>query len=165
MKELSDIIGTMAGLGFNQYLWDPEKKERADRMVQEYGDSTAVWLQYVFQGGARDLQEFIAGYDSSINYQKREGWLPEDIDPSEIRKGVKNRMASVSQSTEMKYIFCPFMKSRALNVIQSEIAPKETVEEVMCLMLTGKSLSDYEFTPDEEQKRHDYLVSVGLLDV
>ena len=61
-----------AKLGFSgtHFLWDEEKKARADEMVEEHGQATAVLLQYVWQGGARDLMEFMDDYSTQFSYRK-----------------------------------------------------------------------------------------------
>ena len=76
LDELVDELGfTPTG-----FFWKDVYKERAREVVQSYSHAMGVIMQYIWQGGSRDLYEFLEGYDRQFDYRKKYGILPQGSD-------------------------------------------------------------------------------------
>jgi len=148
------------------FLWNPELKKRAERMQQQYDHGTEVWVQYVWQGGARDLVEFQQGYQQQFVYRKSKAWLPGNASPEEHKEKVKQAMSQVAlDESQLPFLYCPFMKTRALNLMKKlDIQGTNAIKDALCYIATGERLPNFRLDDSKRAERDKYLRSVGILD-
>jgi len=157
-------------LGFSgpNFLWDTNRKERIHYMIKEYGLDVAFLVQYVWQGGVRDLKEFSEGYEKQSDYRKEMGWLSVGADPKAYKEEVRSLMVKVALSDDFPYIYCPFKKTRILNFADDEfhiiMADKRAIKDIFCYVSQGVRIEDFSMTDKHFLEREDYLKKVGILD-
>ncbi len=153
-------------LGFSptSFFWKDEYRERAEQVYQDYSPGISLMVQYVFQGGARDLDEFMEGYQRQFEYRKQKGYLPQDADPSEHKDLVKTLMSEVSSRIGLDFIFCPFMKARASDVVRHGAEDPWELKDAICYVLNGCDSEEFEMTPERKEEKEKYLKAIGIID-
>ena len=72
-------------------------------------------------------------------------------------------MKAIALSDEMSFLYCPFMKTRAINIIDSALASATTMEKILCYVAQGVPLDEFSMTEEKKKEREDYLKHVGIL--
>ena len=149
-----------------EMIWDPVKKQRAQKMQEEYGEDLDIIIQYVWQGGGRDLNDYIRGYDVMFKHRQNRN-KPVPVKNAEVYKQkVKETMKQVALSDENNFIYCPFTKTRLNNLLKShEIinAQPDIIQDVFCYIAQGERFKDFKFTETHEKKREEYLRQIQIL--
>ena len=157
-------------LGFSgpNFLWDTDIKERIHDMIKEYGPDINFLIQYAWQGGSMDLNNFTQGYEKQFDYRKNNGWLSKDADPKLYKEEVKSLMTKVALSDDLPYIYCPFTKTRILNFSDKNfniiMIDKKAIEDIFCYISQGVRIDNFSMTDKHIEERESYLKKVGILD-
>lgn len=161
MTEINDTDGLLEslvdlGIVGTGFMWDRARRERAEQMSVIYGPEVTVMLQYVWQGGYRDMVDFHSDYQARQKYLEEYG---QAFDTGYV-EAVRMNMLDLAQSDDLPFIFCPFMKARARVWIETHPGDREKTEEVFCYVAEGISRDEFVLDTD---KRDAYLRSVGIL--
>ena len=144
-------------------LWDPLWRNRADELYEKYGQTVDVIVRDVMQGGARDISEFINGYEGQFNFRRDKGWPMPNDDSTKHKEDVRKTMKDIALDNIFDYVFCPFMKTRAISLNDSGMISSNILHDVLCYILQGEHPDDFAMTPIQTDNRRRYLKSVGIL--
>jgi hypothetical protein len=149
-------------------FWNPEWRARAATIAAATeGRPALLWLQYVLEGGARDVATWLglAGtYEEQFAFRQDRGWpIPapnadayrEHARPVLARLGLEERIFPAT--------YCPFMKARSLAVTLLDIASYGAVEDATCYVLQGVRAVDFQLTDERRRERDEYLRRIKIL--
>lgn len=161
-------LGMMDELGFSKlgFFWSADYRARAEEMLDEYGDGTAVLIQYVWQGGGADLREWQSGYKDMYDYweSREDVYVPETRE--EYTERVRKTMVQIARNNNIaSYLKCPFMKVRMMNLSDSDMIEMDVgdLEDMICYIANGVHLQEWQEPDDWFSQREEYMERVGLL--
>ena len=162
---LEQTVAELEELGFrgSKFLWEPLYQERLDYLQSLHGPQAVIIAQFVWEGGARDLGEFFDNYKAKYDYLKKAAKISQGFNPSDFKEWVRKAMEKVALDDRMNFLYCPFMKTRAMNLVDFKLAEQDLVEEVMCYMSQGVALKDFVFTHQHWRDRDKYLKRISIL--
>lgn len=139
------------------YVWNPVQRERAIEMANVYGqEKVRLWLRHVLEGGARDMYDFVQKYRSRFNYMQLRGWNDEDRESYYNR--IKSKMQEFANREEFSFIYCPFMKKRAMELaVTGEDVDK--LNFVLCYLLHGEYYMSHKVNV---KAKMSYLKKMGI---
>lgn len=153
-----------SGTGF---FWSQKYAERAKEMQGSYGSVIDVFVQYVWQGGARDLATFKDEFQEEFKAMRgtceREGSPLMYEDPWEHYVGVRDAMADVALDEEDEFLSCPFMKVRMRNLASSGAVDARVIRDVLCYVANGTRLDEFKMDEGMREAREGYLRWAGIL--
>ncbi|MBU0472457.1 MAG: hypothetical protein KKF89_03810 [Nanoarchaeota archaeon] len=148
---MNDVLETLDELGFGEasYLDNLELQKRVKETIARFGHKISIPLQYIIEGGLRDSREFQNGYQDKEK-------------PEKHKKQVREAMTQIAMNQNLNFVYCPFMKNRALKCVQSELISPQVIRTALCYVLQGTE--DFSRTQESENEKREYLTSIGILD-
>jgi hypothetical protein len=139
------------------FLWDPKQRTRAQQLSEKHSrENIRLWLRYVIEGGARDMYEFTDKYRNRVRYIGLKGWGNEEKQ-QDYHDKIKTYMQLVSKKPEFNYLFCPFMKKRAMDLVSTGI-DYDLLSSILYYIMTGRT----DVLAVNERAKLVYLTKMGI---